>query len=345
MKTNKLDITTTLAIQGAISASLILIIGNIFSLERSYWGVMTAMAILCYSWGESVKKAFMALTGTFLGASCAIIISIFIPESEWIKIALVITSMFMFVYTSPVSYIKSIFWIVTMVVIIFSFTGLNNVHIAFVRIYQTALGAITGIIVSRTVFPIYGKMKAGTEFISYLSILKKNCLKAFDILLSDEPADSKHPAWGRKILSEYESMQNWYNALFFEVSIFSPSRKIIQNHMMLVSSTGRFVTALLETVEQTLEDELIDLIRHELKHLKNTLGENFDTAANAINNRPIKKTDILNIEPDICSIREKLLTLVDQGPRSRKMLLKLGPVIYYCIQIHETLVELAGIQG
>lgn len=323
-----------LAIQGAISASIVLAIGSSFSLVRPFWGVLTAMAVLCQTWGENIRKAVQALIGTVMGAGIAILFVTAFPHYLTIEILALGLCIFMFVYSAPVSYGRSMFWIVIMLVILFSFSG--NKHMAWVRIYQTLIGALTGIAVSALVFPIRAEHKAKKDFPLYLNLLRENCNHAFDNLLAEDSSQLTN-LQGRKILTEYNTMQGWYKALSYEAVFGSTSRKRIKNLMVVLMSLSRYVTGLIESIEQGHNIKLISIIQDELITARKYLDEEFSYAISLMQNKNSSIAEFVRMEDLKNQVREKIRPLITADIAYRHELILILPIFYYTMTIHYTL--------
>ncbi|HEU4362410.1 MAG TPA: FUSC family protein [Mycobacterium sp.] len=147
--------TTRQAIQVAIAASLAIVTGELVSPARWYWAVIAAFVIFAgtTSWGETLTKGWQRLLGTVLGVPSGVLVATAASGDTVTSMVLIFVCLFCAFYLMKVSYSLMIFWITTMLALLYGLLGQFNIHVLLLRIEETAIGAVTGVTVAVLVLP------------------------------------------------------------------------------------------------------------------------------------------------------------------------------------------------
>jgi uncharacterized membrane protein YccC len=139
------------ALRSAIVVFLSVLIYHVFSLTQGYWITMTAVVVVQTTVGATLRKSFQRFLGTLLGVSIASILLLWIHHRFIIEI-LVLLFLFFTYYFNPYSNLINYGFIVVplsiMVVFLIALTTPEKIDagIALVRFYDTAIGALLGIL-------------------------------------------------------------------------------------------------------------------------------------------------------------------------------------------------------
>ena len=138
--------------QAVISSICAFAIGDFFNLDRPYWAVMTSMLVLCGFWGETLQKALHRITGTLLGFMVALIFGSFLAHYFNITLLVCAVCLFGIFFFRTTAYALVSFFITLMVLLFLSLQGDVHDQIGWIRLYETILGCIIGLIVSALFF-------------------------------------------------------------------------------------------------------------------------------------------------------------------------------------------------
>ncbi|WP_116375064.1 FUSC family protein [Mycobacterium sp. MFM001] len=147
--------TTRQAIQVAVAASLAIVVGELVSPARWYWAVIAAFVIFAgtNSWGETLTKGWQRLLGTALGVPSGVLIATLVSGDRVASLVLIFVCLFCAFYVMKVAYSMMIFWITTMLALLYGLLGQFTVHLLLLRIEETAIGAVIGAAVAILVLP------------------------------------------------------------------------------------------------------------------------------------------------------------------------------------------------
>ena len=148
----KLRATTKRAFQAATAISIAELISWYFQFERGYWITLTAMALTMQTWGESLMRSFERVSMTILGGVVATALFFIIPRDHVLFIVCLLLFVFFAVYMRQIVYLISIFFLTCFVVFLFAFISDWTLAILLDRIFETILGAIIALSVSRFFF-------------------------------------------------------------------------------------------------------------------------------------------------------------------------------------------------
>jgi uncharacterized membrane protein YccC len=147
--------TTRQAIQVAVAASLAIVIGELVSPARWYWAVIAAFVIFAgtNTWAETLTKGWQRLLGTALGVPCGMLIATLVSGDTAVSIVLIFVCLFCAFYFMQAGYSLMIFWITTMLALLYGLLGEFTVNLLLLRVEETAIGAVIGVAVAILVLP------------------------------------------------------------------------------------------------------------------------------------------------------------------------------------------------
>lgn len=165
--------TTRQAIQVAIAASLAIVAGEVVSPARWYWAVIAAFVIFAgtNSWGETLTKGWQRLLGTLLGVPCGILVATLLAGDKTAALAGIFVCLFCAFYFMTVTYSLMTFWITTMLALLYGLLGQFSFGVLMLRIEETAIGAVIGVVVAVVVLPTNTRTAIRTDSRAFLSSL------------------------------------------------------------------------------------------------------------------------------------------------------------------------------
>ena len=138
--------TTRQAIQVAVAASLAIAAGEAVSPARWYWAVIATFVIFAgtKNWGETLTKGWQRLLGTLLGVPCGVLVATLVSGNTAVSVVLIFACLFFAFYLWQVSYSLMIFWMTTMLALLYGLLGGFTFEVFLLRIEETAIGAVIG---------------------------------------------------------------------------------------------------------------------------------------------------------------------------------------------------------
>ncbi|MEO1967546.1 MAG: FUSC family protein [Sphingomonadaceae bacterium] len=177
---SKAPIVTQLrfGIQPAAAAALAIIGGVMLSPDRWYWAVITVFVMFTgtYSRGQALAKSLKRTLGTLAGILVAMALVWLLGGNIQLALALMPIAIFFIFYAFVQSYTWMAFWITVTVALLFSVMGRFSDTLMLLRLEETAIGALAGILVAAFVLPKSTDAHAREQFNALLdataSVLK-----------------------------------------------------------------------------------------------------------------------------------------------------------------------------
>ncbi|MBO0511992.1 FUSC family protein [Streptomyces beijiangensis] len=148
--------TTRAAFQVAVGSVLAIIGGEFLSSQRWYWAVLTCWVVFLNtaSTGEILVKGYRRLLGTVLGVFAGVLLAGAVGNHTWLAFALVLVFIFAMFFSAPLSYALMSFFVTAMLGLLYTLLNTYSVSVLLLRIEETALGAVCGVIAAVLVLPV-----------------------------------------------------------------------------------------------------------------------------------------------------------------------------------------------
>lgn len=181
--------TTRQAIQVVVAASLAIVAGELVSPDRWYWAVIAAFVTFLgtTSWGETLTKGWQRLLGTVLGVPAGVLVATAVSGQPVIALALIFVCLFCAVYLMKVAYSQMMFWITTMLALLYGLLGQFSVDLLLLRIEETAVGAAIGVAVALLVLPTRTGTAIRNDAREFLTALSASIATSIAALAGGEP--------------------------------------------------------------------------------------------------------------------------------------------------------------
>ncbi|MGR6469162.1 FUSC family protein [Rhizobium sp. PAMB 3182] len=143
------------AIQITLAAAIAMAAGLALSRERWFWAVLSAFLVFIntQSRGDTAMKAVQRAVGTPVGIVAGLVLAYAFGAHPLIIALLALASIFLAFYNLPVSYGRMTFFISIVIALAYALMGVLTLDLMWLRVEETLIGSIAGILVSATVFP------------------------------------------------------------------------------------------------------------------------------------------------------------------------------------------------
>jgi hypothetical protein len=184
----RLSMTSRQAVQASAAGGLAILAGMVVSPARYYWAVIAAFVVFTGTGtrSETFLKAIGRVVGTAAGLGAAIWLAhLTHGEPAWVLVV-VLASMFLGFYLVRVSTAYLMFFVTIMLGQLYSVLNQFSSGVLVLRVEETAVGALVGIVVALVVVPVSTRdtVQAATE----------NLLEALARLLDRVAAGDAPPA-------------------------------------------------------------------------------------------------------------------------------------------------------
>jgi uncharacterized membrane protein YccC len=165
--------TTRQAIQVAVAASLAIVAGEALSPARWYWAVIATFVIFAgtKTWGETLTKGWQRFLGTLLGVPCGILVATLVSTHTVASVVLIFVCLFCAFYLWKVSYSLMVFWITTVLALLYGLLGEFTLDVLLLRIEETAVGAVIGVACAILVLPNHTRREVRNDTHAFLTTL------------------------------------------------------------------------------------------------------------------------------------------------------------------------------
>lgn len=149
--------TTRAAFQVSVGSVLAIIGGEFLSTQRWYWAVLTCWVVFLNtsSTGEILVKGYRRVVGTVLGVVAGVVLAGVVGNHTWVAFVLVLVFIFAMFFTAPLSYALMSFFVTAMLGLLYTLLNTYSFDVLVLRIEETALGAVCGIIAAVLVLPVH----------------------------------------------------------------------------------------------------------------------------------------------------------------------------------------------
>ncbi len=146
---------TRKAIQVAVANVFAIAGGELLSSKRWYWAAITAFIVFngTTSRGDVFVKGWQRVAGTFFGVGAGILIATLVSGNQVVSFILIFISIFLGFYFRSVSYAMMIFFITILLALLYGLLGFFSIDLLSLRLEETVIGAVSGIIVAVFLFP------------------------------------------------------------------------------------------------------------------------------------------------------------------------------------------------
>ncbi|MEU6704990.1 FUSC family protein [Streptomyces wuyuanensis] len=147
---------TRAAFQVAAGSALAIVCGELISPERWYWAVLACWMVFfnTASTGEIMVKGYRRVLGTLAGVVVGLGAAAFAGGDPWLAFVLVMACVFGMAFTAPWSYAVGTFFVTLMLGSLYSLLHTYTTGVLVVRIEETVLGVVCGVLAALVVLPI-----------------------------------------------------------------------------------------------------------------------------------------------------------------------------------------------
>ena len=165
--------TTRQAIQVALAAALATLAGTLLSSNRWYWAVLTAFVIFSgtASRGETLVKAWQRVVGTLAGVVIGVVLAALVGGNVVVSVVFIFVALFMMFYWVQANYSLMVFFLTTMLALLYGLLGQFSIGLLLTRLEETAIGAAIDILVALLVLPTHTGETVRESMQAYLASL------------------------------------------------------------------------------------------------------------------------------------------------------------------------------
>lgn len=162
------------ALQVTLAAALAIIAGEFISPRRWYWAVIAAFVVFAgtSTRGDTLGKAWQRILGTLAGIASGAIVATVVGGNVAITAVLMFVCIFLAYYLFQVAYGLMIFWITTLLALLYGLLGQFSFGLLVLRLEETAAGAAIGVAVAALVLPVSTRRTAARAAVDVTEALQ-----------------------------------------------------------------------------------------------------------------------------------------------------------------------------
>lgn len=183
--------TTRQAVQATVAAALAIVGGALLSGQHWYWAVITAFVVFgnTTSRGDILVKGSRRMVGTLLGIAAGIAGATAMAGHTSTTAVLIFVCVFSAYYLARVSYSLMTFFTTVALGLLYSLLGTLTPGVLVVRLEETVIGAVAGILAAVLVLPTSTRATIRSAVRELLRTLQRFVGHAMDLLVDGRPHD------------------------------------------------------------------------------------------------------------------------------------------------------------
>ncbi|BBY55143.1 FUSC family protein [Mycolicibacillus koreensis] len=234
--------TTRQAIQVTVAVSLAIVAGEALSPARWYWAVIAAFVTFAgtTSFGETLTKGWQRLLGTVLGVPAGVLVATAVSGRPGAAVLLIFVCLFAAFYLMKVSYALMIFWITTVLALLYGLLGQFSLDVLVLRIEETAIGAVIGVGVALLVLPTRTKTAIRDAACAFLTALSESV----DTSVAALAGDTVHPTdQARRVHTQLQQFRTAAKPVTVGIAGIA-GRNTMRRSLRLVNACDHYARAL-----------------------------------------------------------------------------------------------------
>jgi|GEM_PF-4251616 len=181
---HELSLNTRHCLRVAMATMIAIIIGHVFAIPKAYWLTISALVVLQPSIGATLLRAKQRSISTLVGVLIGAMITILTHQLFWLTALIGLFSLFLGVYFSSKDYLKTIFFLSILVMIMMGLFATNIWQFVFYRFFDTLLGVIIGFVLSLILWPVSAKSLLQQDFLKLIQHYRQLSNAIFDQFIS-----------------------------------------------------------------------------------------------------------------------------------------------------------------
>jgi uncharacterized membrane protein YccC len=165
-----IDLHTRLAIQASAACALAIVAGEWLSPQRWYWAVITVFVMFTgtASRGDAIFKSVQRLLGTVLGVLAGMGLVSLVGNEPVTLFSLLLGAIFLTYHSFTERFVAMTFFLTVMLALLFALLGRFSEQLLWLRLEETAVGAVAGVLVAALLVPRPTHSHARDRFIALL---------------------------------------------------------------------------------------------------------------------------------------------------------------------------------
>ncbi|WP_270179160.1 FUSC family protein [Alkalihalobacillus sp. CinArs1] len=321
------------ALQAIVAGSVAIVVGYFLSPTHQYWVLLSTFIVLLGTdtVGMTFQKATERSIGTIFGAIAGFGIALSLSGQPVFELITLFCCVFLAFYLMPISYGIMMFWMTTLIAIMYDFImgGITS-ELIMSRVIDTLVGAAIGSLAAAIIYPRKTKEKvavAATEFFVKLRTYVSDYLHSY----TETNSHHQFINMAFELDEKYQNVLNDAKPLRNKVSIMQKSN--IEQWITVVTAINYYAKHLLASSNRNRAILSVPELEEELKKTYHIINYNIEALSKGIHGNT--KTVMYSLD----SIRDKVEKL-DAGKDNKELKGRIND-LYYVWKINESLLLLS----
>ncbi|MDO8955143.1 MAG: FUSC family protein [Gammaproteobacteria bacterium] len=331
-----------LGARAAIAVIIVVGICQAFHLHHGYWAVLTTMALISASWGESLQKAYARFGMTISGCILGYILFAVLGHAEWLILSCLLLSIFGLAYFFVVSYAWAMFFVGLIVASMFSYLGGWTLELLWQRTYETAIGCLVAALVTGLFLPIYSRQKFTQELPKVLASFDEILKALISVSIHyQEPSIAENTRRFNALFMNIRALSKDYSSAKYEMVVLMQSSKSMGLFLHKLEISFHYLSSLASVLRALASKPIYRYFEVELQDLWRHLQHQLNQIQLALENRPTTALD--NWEDSVIrnDLRQKFFKVKQEQQFSVDEMMHLTACVYYGRMLDKTLREMA----
>ncbi|MGN6575351.1 MAG: FUSC family protein [Nocardioides sp.] len=168
------DLSRT-ALQVAVAAVVAIALGELVSPTRWFWAVIAAFVVFTgtSTREETLQKGWLRVVGTLAGVGAGVVVASVVGGNTMLSLVVIALCVFLGIYLLQISIAWMMFFITTMLGLLYGLMGMFSVDLLLVRLEETVVGAGAGALAAFLILPQSARSKASEDVGAFLESLEE----------------------------------------------------------------------------------------------------------------------------------------------------------------------------
>ncbi|MBN9527524.1 MAG: FUSC family protein [Alphaproteobacteria bacterium] len=326
-----LDPALRLGLQAALAVAAALGLAEFGFTERPLWVAVTAMLIICGSFGENLVRGTERALGTLAGVVAAHFVWMMVAPRPEIQLVAVAVAMFGFLATLGGTYRWPVFWATVMILVLLHYLQ-PDARIEVERLVDTLIGAGIGTISSLILLPMRVSTRAEAEFRAVLDLVEQHLQAVIGNLARGE-ATAADMAGLADAHERLDALLPLVPAVAFEARLGLGARGDLPRRLEALRLALCFLHALADALPQAAATGLGARVAMPLAAIANRIAEN--VACLRRGSGALKHLAELR-----AGLYRELDPVRAEGAEARRDLLRFTAVVFHITQVNRAFLEI-----
>jgi len=328
----KFSAGSQLGFRAAIATLLAILISPYLHFSHGFWAVLTVIALMASSWGETISRAWQRFGMTVLGCSVGTLLIMVLGVLHWFSLLIGFIATFFIIFYIATSYRRAMFFTGILVVMIFDIIGKWSVGLLIERIAETALGCVIVVLVTGLFLPQYERKKTQNQFVGVFELTAQVAHELLAQSKIGKLTQKKSFQMLNPLNEEFLNLQLSLQHAQYESFFIRGWRKNTMNLVRELGIVTHYIGSLSESLPRLKACAVSDVLKYPLGRYRTHIAKRFQEVIDSLERkrvRPLAEWKGHNTP----ALKQKLKKLRASKRYQANDFLYVSAVIYYATRL------------